>query len=533
MRRTALLATVAMLLMSTAVMTQSPRRQLAGGHFHLLRLPDDNTSATLLGVGAGSESLAPAGGAPSLVPIPLPVLGTAVSLDGGFSHALAADPAGSVLAWGSNALGQMGTGLAIYQATMGAPVNPPVTVPGITGATEVAAGTYHSLALVAGTVFAWGGNAQSELGTGGIGGLVTVPTPTSLATGMGPVTAIRTFDDWSLALDGFLQVWTWGRDIRGLLGSPVLPFPTLVPGLGDIVLMDTGARHGLAVDDRSFILTWGSNVEGQLGGAPPAAPLPGNPTLRSFPSPVVPIAAAAGGYHNVLLGDDGTVWVWGNNQLGQLGLGDRVSRAAPQQVTGVDQIVDIAATATATFALRADGTLLGWGHLGSGVTLIPMVVPSAGTPLPSVTTQTTSACPLGGIPNLVVDQIPFLGNSAFRVYLQTPSPAPTALLFGSVGPAVVSSVNYGAAGNCLFLEPSSAGALVSQGLFPLALSGAELVVGGASPASTVATAVLPFYELPVPNVPGLASLTMTLQAAVPSPNTAGFALSSAVEIVIN
>ena len=40
----------------------------------------------------------------------------------------------------------------------------------------------------------------------------------------------------------------------------------------------------------------------------------------------------AGSYHTVMLMDDGTLFTWGDNQYGQLGLGDRRKRVAPTLV---------------------------------------------------------------------------------------------------------------------------------------------------------------------------------------------------------
>ncbi len=45
-----------------------------------------------------------------------------------------------------------------------------------------------------------------------------------------------------------------------------------------------------------------------------------------------PVLAAAGGFHSLLLMNDGTLFTWGDNQYGQLGLGDRRKRLAPTHV---------------------------------------------------------------------------------------------------------------------------------------------------------------------------------------------------------
>jgi hypothetical protein len=68
-----------------------------------------------------------------------------------------------VKAWGSNSSGQLGNG-----STSSSPVSTPVSVTGLSGITQIAAGQYHSLAINGtGEVFAWGSNSSGQLGNGG------------------------------------------------------------------------------------------------------------------------------------------------------------------------------------------------------------------------------------------------------------------------------------------------------------------------------------------------------------------------------
>ena len=63
---------------------------------------------------------------------------------------------------------------------------------------------------------------------------------------------------------------------------------------------------------------------------------------------------------------DGTVWAWGYNSDGQLGVGDNVDRTHPVQVTGLTDVVAIAAGLYHSLALKADGTVWAWGYNGYG-----------------------------------------------------------------------------------------------------------------------------------------------------------------------
>jgi alpha-tubulin suppressor-like RCC1 family protein len=78
-------------------------------------------------------------------------------------------------------------------------------------------------------------------------------------------------------------------------------------------------------------------------------------------------AVAAGAYHTLALKADGTVWSWGYNASGQLGDGSLVQRLSPVQVSGLTDVVAIAAgSANTSLALKRDGTVWGWGENGSG-----------------------------------------------------------------------------------------------------------------------------------------------------------------------
>src|SRR3990172_372083 len=79
---------------------------------------------------------------------------------------------------------------------------------------------------------------------------------------------------------------------------------------------------------------------------------------------------AAGGYHSISLKSDGTVWAWGYNAYGQLGIGT-TQKTTPIQVNGISNVIAIAGGYNHTIALKSDGTVwtLGYntyGKLGDG-----------------------------------------------------------------------------------------------------------------------------------------------------------------------
>lgn len=133
--------------------------------------------------------------------------------------AASASAAPLVATWGYNGDGQLGN-----QSTLSSPS--PVIVAGITGtvggATAVAAGGSHSLALVNGVVYAWGDNFYSELGNATN---TCVGTPAPVVGFYGGVTAVAAGAHHSLAIqNGGVYAWGWngtgGANVVALL-APV------------------------------------------------------------------------------------------------------------------------------------------------------------------------------------------------------------------------------------------------------------------------------------------------------------------------
>ena len=76
---------------------------------------------------------------------------------------------------------------------------------------------------------------------------------------------------------------------------------------------------------------------------------------------------AASHYHGLALKQDGTVWAWGANFLGQLGDGTLTElRLAPAQVPGLTGVTAITALGSCTHALKQDGTVWAWGYNAHG-----------------------------------------------------------------------------------------------------------------------------------------------------------------------
>ena len=224
---------------------------------------------------------------------------------------------------------------------------------------KIAAGYYHSLLAKAdGTVWAWGGNNNGQLGDGTTTGSST-PVP---VTTLSSVVAVSAGSEYSLALEDDGTVWAWGRNYYGQLGDGTTTnssIPIAVSNLSDVVAIAAGWYHNLALKDDGTVWAWGNNSSGQLGNGTTTNSL--TPTSVSVLTDIV--AVSAGYSHCLALKSDGTVWFWGT---GYSGNGTSATSLNPVQVSGLDCMVSVMAGEYYSMAVRADGTVWAWGVNWSG-----------------------------------------------------------------------------------------------------------------------------------------------------------------------
>jgi alpha-tubulin suppressor-like RCC1 family protein len=204
-------------------------------------------------------------GLSSPTPRRIPGLQGVVQVSAGNNHSLALLSNGTVMAWGDNLYGDLGLGSTRLHER-------PVPVPGLSDVVAVSAGCDWSLALLSnGVVMAWGLNADGQLGNG-----TTSPSYVPIVvSGLPPIRHISAGgnyadDGHALAVDQKGKVWAWGDNAQGQLGDPSAGSKVLTPievqGLSNITSASAGGVHSLAVDATSGTLwVWGAGKEGQLG----------------------------------------------------------------------------------------------------------------------------------------------------------------------------------------------------------------------------------------------------------------------------
>jgi alpha-tubulin suppressor-like RCC1 family protein len=259
----------------------------------------------------------------------------------------------------------------------------------------VAAGDLHSfVSWESGEVYGWGLNDVLQVGSGAddpqlIPFLLNLPGPPSwLGGGTAHSAAI---------IDG--QLWTWGDNALGQLGTDDLPAtqtgtPQLVDLPGRVVHAAAGLEHQLALLEDGSVWAWGDNSSGQLGD--------GSTTARYAPVEVASlgdvVSVAAGERHSLALRADGTVWTWGTNDYGQLGNGAGPESPVPVEVTALSGVVSIASghLALTSFAVLSDGTLVGWGYNESGELGTDNPTLSEPVPIPVVGVSSPRHLSVGG-----------------------------------------------------------------------------------------------------------------------------------------
>ena len=148
-----------------------------------------------------------------------------VEISAGADHTLALGDDGRVFAWGNNADGQLGDGTTIARSQ---PVRVDTSGTPMDGAhiAQVSAGDYYSLALAEdGRVFSWGGNGFATLGDGT---QYDRPQPVEVHTGDADITQVAAGPEHALALTSDGKIFGWGKGGEGRLG-PATDFATTDP----------------------------------------------------------------------------------------------------------------------------------------------------------------------------------------------------------------------------------------------------------------------------------------------------------------
>ncbi len=274
---------------------------------------------------------------PTLVTLP-GASGPVTQVAEGAYHSLAVTSTGQLYAFGSNYYGQLGNATNNEKEKKANPTPTLVTLPAGAGpVTQVAAGSEFSLAVTAsGQLYAFGENFYGQLGNAKTNGEYKAnPTPTlvTLPGATGGVTQVAAGTFHGLAVTSSGQLYAFGANGDGQLGNEqgveefarANPTPTLVtlPGAtGSVTQIAAGNSQSLAATSTGQLYAFGGNNYGQLGIATNSGTGTANPT----PTPVTLPGAnggvtqlSAGAFSSLVVTSSGQLYGFGSNFFGQLG----------------------------------------------------------------------------------------------------------------------------------------------------------------------------------------------------------------------
>lgn len=222
-------------------------------------------------------------------------------------------------------------------------------------------------------VFGWGSTVNGELGLGGIeDDFVDTPTKINFTR---KIKAVACGESHTIFVVNDGSLWSCGCNDHGQLGhGKIRTRPEQVEGLlgRQIVAISAGYAHNLAIDSWGTLFSWGSDSHGQLGQQlePTDDKLVNRPKIVKSMATKTVVQVAAGYFHSAVLTSAGEIYTCGSNSHGQLGLGyangpNQTKFCLVELLIGLPTIL-VTAGGFHSFALSVSGSVFGWGKNNAG-----------------------------------------------------------------------------------------------------------------------------------------------------------------------
>lgn len=297
--------------------------------------------------------------------IPGKILNNVKSVSLGYYNGAAVTKDGQLYMWGKNNEGQLGNGTIVSQST-------PVKILADEAVKEVSLGTdmafgYSAAVTTDGKLYMWGYNGNGELGNGEQG---TVAAYWKREP-------VRILEDekikkiclsqrrgYSAAVTEDGQLYMWGSNSYGQIGNATTSNQTepvkLLDGIKVKEIEIGSDERSAAIAENGSLYLWGRNDYGQLG--------TGDIDNRTVPFRLDQLGKVKtvrlGSNHTAAITEGGELYTWGRNNRGQLGDGSTKDSYKPVKI--LDDVVSVEVQGTYTAAVTVDGSLWMWGYNNNG-----------------------------------------------------------------------------------------------------------------------------------------------------------------------
>lgn len=195
---------------------------------------------------------------------------------------------------------------------------------------QLSASSEHSCVVTTeAQVLCWGSNSVGQLGTGDVG--LSTPLHTAPSGLDEDIVEVATGEGFTCVRRASGEVWCWGSNSYGALGdgtSTLRPLPQAVANLPPAAQLVAAGNTVCARSTTDDLYCWGRNSSGQLGDGSFAHRY--SPTWISSIGSVRQIALSAD--HACAIQNDGDLYCWGDNSYGELGIGSANRRSVPGPV---------------------------------------------------------------------------------------------------------------------------------------------------------------------------------------------------------
>lgn len=272
------------------------------------------------------------------VPTPIDDFYNVTYLACGLYHTAFLTEGGQIFTFGFNKCGQLGLGNKTD-------VNIPTPISGFTNIIKVSCGHFHTAFITnSGDVYTFGTNHYGYLGLGkGIKALIPTRVPS-----LGNIVDVACGRNNTVFITNYGEIYICGVDdwTQRILAEPsIIYIPTPIPNFGDkyeirVTQVSCGISHIAFVTDQKTLYIFGSNMSGQLGlGTTPDITVP-----TKIPNFTNIIYVSCGYANTAFITDQGAIYVFGSGMNGVLGLGDDETRDIPTTVPELGKnspVVDI------------------------------------------------------------------------------------------------------------------------------------------------------------------------------------------------